>query len=59
MSGREFQLTPNRSQEIRAMVAVVDIMDKPRSFTKDQVNSLWWFYDNVADLVDRQEREPR
>lgn len=52
------RFTENRSDEIRAMVTVVGIdKPKPRKFTEEQLESLWWFYDNVADLVERQEVE--
>jgi len=52
------RFTENRSDEIRAMVTVVGIdKPKPRKFTEEQLDSLLWFYDQVADLVERQEEE--
>lgn len=58
-----FRFSVNRSEEIRAMRDVVaGEYEKARGLPskqrlKRQRESLLWFFDQVSDLVDRQEAE--
>lgn len=55
---KEFQLSPNRSQEIRLILKGLGHIDTRKKATSpEEIRALKWFLYQIRDLVEREETE--